>query len=69
MKTPLYKRSYDIEQSLESYWCNCDTCNCVCDCSGLCGSPNTMFSLRDNRASDYARGEGMNLLTNVQRPR
>ena len=38
MKTPIFKRSYDLEQSLESYSCHCgcSCASCVCDCGCLC---------------------------------
>jgi len=39
-KTPIYKRSNGLEQSLESYvncWCICTggACGCTCSCSNL----------------------------------
>jgi len=52
VKTPIFKRSYDLEQSLESYSCHCNcvcgTCNCscgFCPCS-LTGSGTEVDLLR-----------------------
>jgi len=37
MNAPIFKRSYEMEQSLESYSCHC-SCSCVCNCTcGSCG--------------------------------
>jgi len=50
MKTPLYKRPYKAEQSLESYSCRCICGECgsaTCGCS-CAPSTNTHAGVSDN---------------------
>ena len=71
MKTPLYKRSYEMEQSIESYSCNCVCSGCSCGCSCPCRvnlSAADSASPDGSAQSSYQNGMGAQNFTNLQRP-
>ena len=72
MKTPLYKRSYEMEQSIESYSCNCVCVGCSCPCGcwcsgGMLQAANTSPASSSTQSS-YQNGMGAQNFTNLQRP-
>jgi len=67
MNAPIFNRSYEMEQSLESYSCHC-SCTCVCNC--ICGScmcpgmpepvPNEWVALQSSISSGATAGTSSN---------